>query len=206
MRWKVGRIKHLCISGKPGCGKTVLCSTVIEDVQQHCNAGDSLGLGVFYFSFSDKQKQSCEDLLRSLVVQLAWKEPGLSLLQQAYDRPNRSVPGGDELQRILLSSLILYDQVFLTLDALDESPEDGDVRQTMLERLERLTRSTSKVKILTTSRQLRDVSDSMETLKAESITVATCSVDSDIRKYVAAHLSRDRRFSRLDAKDCVSCS
>ena len=200
MRWKAGKVEHLWISGKAGCGKTVLCSTVVEDVQQHCHTRDDLGLGVFYFSFSDQGKQSCEDLLRSLVVQLAWKEPGLSMLQQAYDRPNRSVPGEDELERILLSSLTSYRQVFLMLDAVDESPEDADVRQRVLEGVEELTQKISNVKILATSRPLRDVRESMETLKADQISVASSSVDLDIGKYVAAQLSRDRRFSRLDAK------
>ncbi|KAI9686777.1 MAG: hypothetical protein M1822_002837 [Bathelium mastoideum] len=199
-RWKAGAIKHLWISGKAGCGKTVLCSTAIEDVQAHCQMGDNVVLAMFYFSFSDTQKQSYEDLLRSLVAQLAWTEPGLSMLQQAYEKPNRSVPGEDDLEKILLSSVRSYNEVFLVLDALDESPEDGDIRQAMLERVESLTQSASNLKILATSRELRDVRESMETVKAEPISVATSAVDEDIRKYVATQLSRDRRFSRLNSK------
>ena len=79
-RWKGGTVKHLWISGKAGCGKTVLCSTAIEDVQEHCGIRNNIGLALFYFSFSDNQKQSYEDLLLSLVAQLAWKEPRLSML------------------------------------------------------------------------------------------------------------------------------
>ncbi|KAI9654916.1 MAG: hypothetical protein M1821_005669 [Bathelium mastoideum] len=199
-RWKAGAVRHLWISGKAGCGKTVLCSTAIEDVQAHCEMGDNVVLAVFYFSFSDNQKQSYEDLLRSLVAQLAWKEPGLSMLQQAYEKPNQSVPREDDLEKILLSSVGSYNEVFLVLDALDESPEDGDIRQAMLERVESLTQSASNLKILATSRELRDVRESMETVKAEPISVATSAVDEDIRKYVATQLSRDRRFSRLNSR------
>ncbi|KAK3616053.1 hypothetical protein LTR56_026217 [Elasticomyces elasticus] len=200
LRWRADEIKHLWVFGKAGCGTTVLCSTAIEDIQAYCDTEHNLGLAVFYFSFSDHQRQSFEDLLRSLVAQVAWKEPGLSMLQQKYEKPNRSVLEGDDLERVLLSSISSYDKFFLVLDALDESPENGETRQTVLERVERLTQTASNIKILATSRELRDVRESVETLGAEPISVATSAVDADIRKYVATQLSRDRRFARLDVK------
>ncbi|KAI7158046.1 hypothetical protein KC349_g5195 [Hortaea werneckii] len=201
--WKAGKIRHLWICGKAGCGKTVLSSTMIEDVKKLCDTDDNLGrfgLGAFYFTFSDKQKQSYEDLLRSLVGQLAWKQDSFARLQQAYDSPNRGKPGKDELEKILLLSLQAYDQVFLALDALDESPEENDIRQTMLEQLEKLVQNASKVKLLATSREVRDIQESMGMLKAERINVADSKVDKDIRKYVVSELSKDRRLSRLNDK------
>ena len=70
----------------------------------------------------------------------------------------------------------------------------------MLERVERLVQSTLNLKFLATSRELRDIRDSMETMKAEQISVATSAVDADIRRYVSTQLSCDRRFSRLGPK------
>lgn len=201
--WKAGRIRHLWVYGKAGCGKTVLSSTMIEDMKKLCDADENLGrfgLGAFYFTFSDKQKQSYEDLLRSLVEQLAWKRDSFARLQQAYDSPNRGRPGKDELEKILLLSLQAYDQVFLALDALDESPEENDTRQTMLEQLERLVQNASNVKLLATSRKVRDIQESMEMLRTECINVADSKVDKDIRKYVVSELSKDRRLSRLSDK------
>ncbi|KAI6911953.1 hypothetical protein KC318_g4774 [Hortaea werneckii] len=201
--WKAGKIRHLWICGKAGCGKTVLSSTMIEDIKKLCDTDENLGrfgLGAFYFTFSDKQKQSYEDMLRSLVEQLAWKQDSFARLQQAYDSPNRSRPGKDELEKILLLSLQAYDQVFLTLDALDESPEENDTRQTMLEQLETFMQNASNVKLLATSREVRGIQESMEMLKAERINVADSKVDKDIRKYVVSELSRDRRLSRLGDK------
>ncbi|GAB1739832.1 hypothetical protein NU219Hw_g4767t1 [Hortaea werneckii] len=201
--WKAGKTRHLWICGKAGCGKTVLSSTMIEDIKKLCDTDENLGrfgLGAFYFTFSDKQKQSYEDLLRSLVEQLAWKQDSFARLQQAYDSPNRGRPGKDELEKILLLSLQTYDQVFLALDALDESPEENDTRQTMLEQLERLVQNASNVKLLATSREVHDIQESMGMLKAERINVADSKVDEDIRKYVVSELSKDRRLSRLSEK------
>ncbi|KAI6855500.1 hypothetical protein KC343_g118 [Hortaea werneckii] len=201
--WKSGKTQHLWICGKAGCGKTVLSSTMIEDIKRLCDTDENLGrfgLGAFYFTFSDKQKQSYEDLLRSLVEQLAWKQDGYARLQQAFDNASRGKPGEDELGKILLLSLQAYDQVFLALDALDESPEENDIRQAMLEELETLVQNASNVKLLATSREARDIQESMSMLKAQRINVADSKVDKDKRKYVISELSKDRRLSRLSDK------
>ena len=143
------------------------------------------------------RKQSYEDLLRSLVEQLAWKQDSYSRLQQAFDNPSRGRLGKDELEKILDLSFQAYDRVFVTLDALDESPEENDIRQKMLEQLEKLVQKAFNVKLLVTSREVRDIQESMGMLKAERINMADSNVDKDIRKYVVSELSKDRRLSRL---------
>ncbi|KAI6826758.1 Pfs, NACHT and ankyrin domain protein [Hortaea werneckii] len=201
--WKAGKTRHLWICGKAGCGKTVLSSTIIEDIKQLCDTDENLarfGLGAFYFTFSDKQKQSYEDLLRSLVEQLAWKQDGYSRLQQAFDNPSRGRLGKDELENILDLSFQAYDRVFITLDALDESTEENDIRQKMLEQLEKLVQNASNVKLLATSREALDIHESMGMLEAQRIDVADSKVDKDIRKYLVSELSKDRRLSRLSDK------
>ncbi|KAI7479392.1 hypothetical protein KC357_g4217 [Hortaea werneckii] len=201
--WKAGKTKHLLICGKAGCGKTVLSSTIIEDIKQLCDTDKNLGrfgLGAFYFTFSDKQKQSYEDLVRSLVEQLAWKQDGYSRLQQAFDNPSRGRLGKDELEKILDLSFQAYDRVFITLDALDESPEENDIRQKMLKQLEKLVQNASNVKLLVTSREALDIHESMGMLDAQRIDVADSRVDKDIRKYLVSELSKDRRLSRLSDK------
>ncbi|KAI7467228.1 hypothetical protein KC351_g14133 [Hortaea werneckii] len=176
---------------------------MIEDIKQLCDTDENLGrfgLGAFYFTFSDKQKQSYEDLLRSLVEQLAWKQDSYSRLQQAFDNASRGRLGKDELEKILDLSFQAYDRVFITLDALDESPEENDIRQKMLKQLEKLVQNAFNVKLLATSREVRDIQESMGMLKAERINVADSEVDKDIRKYVVSELSKDRRLSRLSDK------
>ena len=197
--WKSGSVRHVWMYGKAGCGKTVLCSTVIEDIRAHCQTKVNTGLAVFYFSFSDDQKQTYENLIRSLVAQLGWKEPGLTMLRQAYEKPNTSVPGADELEKILYSSVEAYDEVFVLLDALDECPETSDIRQRMLEQVEGLAQHAPNLKILATSRELPDIGESMGKLETRQIAIATSAVDADIGKYVSKQLSYDRRLARLDS-------
>ena len=199
VRWKTGSLKYLWMYGKAGCGKTVLCSTAVEDILAYCKTEVNTGHAVFYFSFSDDQKQTYKNLIRSLVVQLGQREPSLTMLSRAYEKPNASVPTTEELEKILYSSIEAYDKVFLLLDALDECPEADDVLENMLRRLEGLARHAPKLKILATSRELSDVRESMETLGAEQIAIATRAVDADIKKYVSSQLSHERRLARLDS-------
>ena len=196
-RWKGGHTRHLWLYGKAGCGKTVLSSTVIEDLRPHCESAINTGFAVFYLSFSNNRKQSFQSLLVSLVAQLGGKGPGRVMLQQEYDKPNRSLPGPATLEEILMSSISQYDNVFLTLDALDECPETEESRQKMLDGLERLSDKASSLKILATSREVRDIQDCMDSLGANFVSVSTRLVDADIGKYVASELSRDRKLSRL---------
>lgn len=196
-RWKAGSLRHIWMYGKAGCGKTVLCYTVIEDIRGYCESRVNTGFAVFYFTFSDKQKQSCRSLLLSLVAQLTWKEPVQSTLRQMFENSNKSVPSTEALEKILLSSITQYDEVCLLLDALDECPEDDDTRQDVLDLLQQLAQATNNLRLFITSRQLQDIQSSMIDLTAYPMSVDTDAVDTDIEKYVRSALSHDTRLGKL---------
>lgn len=197
-KWKAGEIRHLWLYGQAGCGKTVLCSTVVEDIRSFCDSTGTATSAFFYFTFSEVRKQSYENLLLSLVEQLAWKEPTLSTLAQAREKPDARAPGLEELEKILLTAIQACSKLYLVLDALDESPVDHDVRQNVLEGLERLVCDVYHVQVLVTSREVTQVRESMNVVGARPISIATSAVNSDIKKYTSSQLSRDRNLSKLD--------
>lgn len=196
--WKSGPIGHLWIHGKPGCGKTILCSTAIEDVSKHCRGSENVAQALFYFSFSDSTKRTYESCLRSLLVQLGKNEPGLSILHRAYMRSRQRLPGINALESILRSCIESYTEVFLHLDAFDECTEDNDERQNVLDSIAKLLQDTSNVRLLATSRDVPDVHSCMEKLLAERLFITPETIDKDIRKYVSTQISRDRNLSGLD--------
>ena len=197
-RWKAGDKRHLWLYGKAGRGKTVLCSTAVEDIRMYCESRKNATHATFYFAFSDNQKQSYENLLRSLVAQLGWREPALWMLRQACEKPNASIPRVEELEKILLACIQSYDELFLLLDALDECPEVSDVRQNVLDGLERLASEAPNIRMFVTSREVSDVGEFMETVEADLVSVAARSVGVDIQRFVSSQLSRDRKLSKLD--------
>jgi hypothetical protein len=197
--WKYGSDRCLWLYGGAGCGKTILCSTAIEDMRAFCSQRANVGQVYYYFTFADQRKQSYEDLLVSLVAQLGWREPGLSVLRQTYGRPDRRTPGREELEEILYANLSSFDQVFCHLDALDECPEGDGVRQRLLESLEVLLRQAPNVRIVASSRDEPDIREQMKRLDAKPVRLTDKIVDPDIRRYVSKQMDRSLKLSRLDA-------
>jgi hypothetical protein len=196
--WKSGSTRCLWLHGNPGCGKTILCSTVIEDIRMYCQDAASAAHVIFYFSFSDDKKQTYGDLILSLVVQLGWKEPGLSMLRQAYRRPDRRRLGVEDLEKIFLSSTVQYNEVFLQLDALDECPDTEGVRRRFLSGIAQLLDRANNVRMLATSRDVQDVRHFMQNISADSIPLGTHEVKTDLQKYISTQISSTPKLARLD--------
>lgn len=195
--WKAGAVSHLWMYGKAGCGKTILFSTAVEDIRNDFEQDPDVSHAFFYFSFSDEHKQSDGDLLRSLVAQLGWRDPGLSMLRQAYENSRQGVPGPDELQKILLESIRSCSRIYLLLDALDECPEDDGTRQNVLERIERLTQQAPNLSVFATSRELDKIRKAMEGLGPEPLRVIAPVVDADIRVWMSTQMTRDPSLREL---------
>ncbi|WPA99594.1 uncharacterized protein RHO25_004212 [Cercospora beticola] len=51
--WKSGPTPHLWLHGKAGCGKSILCSTAIDDLRTSCEHAATIGFAVFFFSFAN---------------------------------------------------------------------------------------------------------------------------------------------------------
>ncbi|KAJ7870237.1 hypothetical protein B0H13DRAFT_2280653 [Mycena leptocephala] len=73
IHWQDNPGKLLWIEGPSGTGKTILSSTVIEELFKH--RGNNTAIAYFHFDFSDDRKQSMEIALRRLVLQLSRRCP-----------------------------------------------------------------------------------------------------------------------------------
>lgn len=199
--WKAGSDDHrnLWLYGPAGSGKTILCSTAIEDVQAQCLSSTNVGQAIFYFSFSDQTKQTYESLLRSIVVQLGRREPGLSLLRQAYERPERKALGVNEQYRILTAIVRSYNQIFLHLDGLDECLGEQDGRMDILAALETLLKGFPEIRLIATSRDYPEIRSRMESIVAVAIPLDRQGVDSDIQRYVSTQLAEDTQLRQWPA-------
>ena len=92
-----------------------------------CEAGSAI-MAYFYFDFRDLNKQSCHDLLRSLVFQLSThSSPCCDILHRVYKthKDGTQQPSGDAFKECLKEMLRLLAEgpIFIILDALDECPD-----------------------------------------------------------------------------------
>ena len=115
-------------------------SSVIEDIMAVCETGSAI-MAYFYFDFRDLNKQSCHDLLLSLVTQLSTRSSRYcDILHRVYETHEKGSrqPSDDTLKVCLKQMLRLPGQgpIFIILDALDECPDSSGIQSPRDEVLE----------------------------------------------------------------------
>ncbi|EQB52672.1 hypothetical protein CGLO_07683 [Colletotrichum gloeosporioides Cg-14] len=199
--WKATRSSFLWVSGIPGCGKTVLSSTLIEDVR---STYSSACLAYFYFDFNDSSKQTLDSLLRSLIQQCSQKnEASKACIHDLWkSRPARrdEQPTTQQLYDCLVKILNQSDETWVIIDALDEcTTRDGSYVDGILSFIKQLKQDTvGSTHILVTSRSVEDIERSFtEWAQNECfISLQHSLIQDDIQAYIRHELRPGGRFDR----------
>lgn len=197
-QWKMDPLSFLWLYGIPGCGKTVLSSTILQSILQYSADNPGKAVTYFYFDFNDAQKQLPELMIRSLISQLLQQcvkiPTTLKALFSSCENGQRQ-PSLDALLEVLYQMLLGFPQSYIVLDALDEC-SDRAVLMGLLERMAgwRL----ENLHILVTSRREQDIENSLESIIDEQSAICLESklVDRDIKKYVCQRLSNDNSLKK----------
>lgn len=199
--WKTGRSSFLWLHGIPGCGKTILASTVIEDLQSSQSQSSLQMLLYFYFDFTDSRKQSFESTLRSLICQIYYQNDNAkkhidSLYSSPYLR-GKEQPRFESLQKIFTEMIDSLEEVWIVLDALDEcTPRDE-----LLAWLRSVNQNISikiNMHLLVTSRPEQDIESAIKyyASKEQIIAIQNDLLKADIRNYVQARVREHKGLSR----------
>ena len=195
-KWKEDAASRLWLYGIPGCGKTILSSTVVESLQHHCGNDERQVTVYFYFDFNDTQKQVPELMLRSLLRQLLQRSvtipDGVDVLF-SYCKDGKEQPSLPALLTMTQEVMRRFSHVYLVLDALDESTNRAELME-MLETVAGWQLGISH--LLMTSRRERDIEMTLETLVVEDnmICLERDVVDEDILRFVQQKLRDDKRL------------
>lgn len=172
--------------GIPGCGKTILCSTVVEHVLHVCATTSDIAVLYFFFDFNDTEKQQHEGMMRSLLSQLAMHfvsvPPALETLYSSCMEGGRK-PNFEALKKTFHEMTTPFRATFVVLDALDECKE----RPELLADIEELSSwEDTNLRILATSRREKEIEDSILRLTkdANRICIQSALVNADIRAYI----------------------
>ncbi|KAH8978398.1 ankyrin repeat-containing domain protein [Lactarius akahatsu] len=122
----------LWIHGKPGSGKSILCSTIIQRLISLCDDGRA-SVAYFYFDFRDDKKKHLHDLLPSLLVQFAAQSiPCCDIISRVYSTHGKGMqtPSDEVLINCLVNILSTVTQhpIYIIVDALDECLNTSGVR------------------------------------------------------------------------------
>lgn len=187
----------LWLRGFAGCGKSVLCSTAIHHTILHAKSEAQIGVAFFFFTFTDKEKQTPAAMLRSLILQLANRLGESSgVLRRLYEGHRNTTPPDDVLLDCLLQIVRELRDVYLLLDALDESPRD-EHRRELLDVLNKI-RSWGEpgLHLLVTSRDEIDIREALDAKDEDIVPMRNDSIDADISTFVAQHLRENRQLQK----------
>ena len=203
-RWKEHN-RLLWLHGKPGCGKTILSSTIISELLRACHLRSEVSVAYFYFDFNELEKQKSDVMIRSLITQLS-EQPTKELkelkLLFSFCNNGQRQPDTKSLLTVLKGILKGFNKAYVVLDALDECLD----RQQLLESVEEIQRwRLPQLHMLLTSRQLPDIQEVLElwTGSQNRIHIQSALVDADILIYVHERLQNDRELKRWRNKPQV---
>ncbi|KAF8494954.1 hypothetical protein F5888DRAFT_613262 [Russula emetica] len=198
----------LWIHGKPGSGKSIICSSIIQDIMALRDAGTA-SMAYFYFDFRDVDKQRLHNLLPSLLIQLsAWSDPCCDILSRLYSAHGRGAqkPGERAMVECLKEILNAQGPTYIILDALDECPKTSTIpppREEVLDFVDELVGlQLPNLHICVTSRPELDIQAVLEPLTARPVSLHDeTGQQEDIANYVASIVNSDRRTRRWRKED-----
>ncbi|RYP76840.1 hypothetical protein DL771_001576 [Monosporascus sp. 5C6A] len=199
LSWPTEPNSFLWFNGFAGNGKSVLCSTAIQYSFRPRQSNGRVGIAILFFTFNVDSKQDTSAMLPALVLQLSIQLNHHTILEELRDSCCNSSPPAQTLKDCLRRLVHAFQDVYVILDALDESPRDkyqDDVLQSVIDMH---TWSERGLHILATSRDLVDIRDEIEVLADEIISMKVESIQKDITSFISQHLresSRLRKWAR----------
>ncbi|KAH9033709.1 hypothetical protein EDB83DRAFT_1829530 [Lactarius deliciosus] len=193
----------LWIHGKPGSGKSILCSAIIKHVMSLRDAGQA-ALAFFYFDFRDKdKKQDFRNFITSLLVQLSGHSTlCCEIIFRIYSTHGKGTrqPSNDALTDCLreMLSIAAEQPIYIIVDALDECPNASGMptpREVVLDLLESLVRlGLPNLHICITSRPEIDIKNVLGPLASAVSLHDEIGQKNDIFDYVSNVVYADRKM------------
>ncbi|KAK8124413.1 uncharacterized protein PG998_000172 [Apiospora kogelbergensis] len=194
--WLHSPRSFLWLRGFAGCGKSVLCSTAIQYTFRHRRSNPRIGIAFFFFTFNDKSKQDASAMLRAIVVQLSAQLGNNNDLSRLHDSYRYATPPDEALLGCLRQLVRAFQDVYMLVDALDESPRNQH-REAMLQVIKAMRAwQESGLHLLATSRDEVDIQDELEATPEETIEMKNAKVNQDIAAFVAKNLQENRRLRK----------
>ncbi|KAI0846643.1 hypothetical protein F5Y00DRAFT_271920 [Daldinia vernicosa] len=191
-KWLSAPNQTLFCPGIPGSGKTILASIVIENILEKAAKTDNIGVAYVYFNFRRTGEQSLNNILRGLLRQLVQSQSSLHPeVKSLYDREqgNGTSPSLEDISAAIRSVSLLYSQVFIVIDALDECQTGDGYLSLFLARMFSLQVDTG-LNLFITSRYDPEIQGYFTGCISREI-IAN---EEDVRKYINGNIYKLPRF------------
>jgi hypothetical protein len=186
--WLEDKRQTLFCPGIPGAGKTIMTAIIVDYIYTKFRQDTNIGIAYLFLNYKRNDEQKIEDLLSSLLKQLAQGQPLIpDPVKSLYDRHQRqrTRPSVDEILEALYSVTAIYSRVFIIVDALDECQVIQGCRTSFLSKIFHL-QSKSGANIFATSRFIPEIQKEFE----KKLVLDIRASEHDVRRYLDGHMSR----------------
>ena len=188
--WLNEENKCLAIAGKPGSGKTVLTSIIVQFLRSLI---DNKTAVVWIYLHINSPNQTMENILGSILQQLIWQRVRVSKNVMSFYRQNCDRKDRFDiyaLVKVLDREILTFYRTFIIVDGLDEV--EPAIRIQLLEILQSFETS-----MLVTSRTYPSIERELRGFTILDMVVSS----NDIKSFVEAELSKDGRLARVLSND-----
>ncbi|TGO37662.1 hypothetical protein BHYA_0092g00450 [Botrytis hyacinthi] len=200
--WSKTNNSFLWLNGGAGAGKSILCSTVIDNIQQLCEQEINVVVTYWYIKFDNSTTQSVSNIIRSWTRDVCSNRRDTpQTLKDAYAHCNhgQQQPTIKQMMEILKSVVAGLQDVYLVVDALDEYPKTErdlllgalkDIHQWKIDSIHIFvtSRAEDDIRFHLDEMRERDVSDS-----CQNIRVQDPNITEDIKKFLNENISSFRQ-------------
>lgn len=184
--------------GIPGAGKTVLASIMIDEVHARFKHDTHVGFAYIYFDLTRQRDQTLQDVLSSLLRQLAQKQPSLAFKMQEmfldeYKRGTKLLL--DEILSGLCYAVGQFQKVYIIIDALDECRSSSGPRDRLLAKIFDL-QAKYDLSFLVTSRPIPEIQELFKGKPFVEIRAST----PDVQSYMKGRLMELPKFVARNAE------
>jgi Cdc6-like AAA superfamily ATPase len=188
-RWSKKSKQTLFCPGIPGAGKTMITAIVIDHLSTKFQKDASTGIAYIYCNYQPLQEQKPEDLLSSLLKQLAQAQPAVPTeIRDMYERYRikGTRPSLNKIVRALHFTARLFFRVFVIIDTLDEYHISNNKGQQRLLSEVFSLRDQAQINLFATSRFVSEITSQFKGDISREIRAQ----DEDILSYVNGQISQ----------------
>lgn len=196
LRWLLRDNSFLWVYGAAGCGKSVICSTVIQYTFSQWSMMPNMGIAFFYFSSSKESKQGALAMISSLLLQLDKQKRPMDFEHDVslscYERFQPDTPLEDELLQCLQAIIRRFQYgAYIFLDGLDENLF-GKKQAGVLATLEKMRRwNLPNLHIFITSCNKSDIRASIKPSFHEEVAFEIQAAKLDIGNFISSQLNNN---------------
>ncbi|KAJ7599523.1 hypothetical protein C8J56DRAFT_771039, partial [Mycena floridula] len=186
LHWIAGEIRFIWCPGAPGVGKTIIASLVVEHLQSIVSTDTNTTLARIYCDYNQRAIQTSSALISSILRQIIISSSSIPVpVMQLHALFRSRKPCPSDLTKTLLDQLLLYNRVYIVVDALDECSEsEGMVFIAWLRSL------SDHVSVLVTSRNLTYISQEFR----HDPRIDISAHKSDLQTYIEGRIFNDKRL------------